>query len=563
MYEDPKSHFLIPYPYQFASLILASSCVLLVSLTALAQTPAPSQQPAQQPSQESITQIYTIPPPIPERTIGLEPGRVVHWSRRDAILAAFANSVDIELETETVRLAQWDLLAAQGVYDPTTTSSIGHNSNIAPNTFQFSGATGVPSTVSNTYSYNFGFQQMIEKTGASYQITFNNSREWNNTRNLSLNYNPSLGFEITQPLFRNFKIDQYRNQIKIRKKELDMSDAQFRRRAIEIISDVEQAYWSLYVAIENEKIAREALALAEKQMRDNMRQVEVGTLAPIDITEAATEVESRRSQVYTNINEVARTETELKKLTVDGPDSDLWKARIITTEPFEVNQYTLPLDDAIKLAKENRFEIKRYNLQKEMNQISIDFYRNQARPQIDLVASYSLAGVGGRARNNVFPSFIGGYGTSLRNMFSNDFRTWEVGLSFSLPLRNRVAKANLARAREVEKQTELLIRQQLQNIEAEVRIAVQAVETAKLRIESTRQQRIHAKQQLDGENMKFRAGLSPVFFVLERQNALSAAQFAENGAKADYARAISNLEKVLSTTLSSNSIEIPDPQEPE
>jgi outer membrane protein len=556
--------FLILCPCHFVSLIVAFSCVLLVSLTALAQTPAPPQQPTQQPSQESITQIYTVPPPIPERTLGLEPGRVVRWSTRDAILAALDNNVDIELEMETVRLTQWDLLAAQGVYDPTTTFSIGHNSNTAPNTFQFSGAAdAAPSTISNVYSYNFGFQHLIEKTGASYQINFNNRREGNNTGRLSLNYSPSLAFEITQPLFRNFKIDQYRNQIKIRRKELAMSDAQFRRRAIEIITDVQQAYWNLYVAIENEKIAREALALAEKQLRDNMRQVEVGTLAPINIIEAATVVESRRTQVYDNINEVARTETELKKLTASGPGSDLWKARIITTEPFEVNQYTLPLDDAIKLAMENRFEIKRYNLQKEMNQISIDYYRNQAKPQIDLVASYSLEGVGGRARNDVFRSFIGGYGTSLRNMFSNDFRTWEVGLSFSLPLRNRVAKANLARAREVEKQTELLIRQQMQNIEAEVRIALQAVETARLRIESTRQQRIHAKQQLDGEDMKFKAGLSSVFLVLDRQNALSGAQFAENSAKADYARAIATLEKVLSTTLSSNSIEIPDPKEPQ
>jgi outer membrane protein TolC len=561
----PKNHiFLMSYARQFTSLTLAYVFVLLLSLTTRGQPLAPPQQPTHQPSQESINKVYTIPPPIPERTLGLEPGKIFHWSIRDAILAALENSVDIELEKEIVRLAQWDLLAAQGVYDPTTSSSIGHNSNVAPNTFRFSGIdVNTPSTINNTYTYNFGFQQLIEKTGASYQINFNNSREGNNTGNLSLNYSPSLGFEITQPLFRNLTIDQNRNQIKIRKKLLDMSDAQFRRRAIEIISDVQQAYWNLHVAIENEKIAREALALAEKQMSDNLRQLEVGTLAPINVLEAATVVESRRTQVYNNINEVARTETELKKLTVGGPGSDLWKASIITTELFEVNQYTLPLDEAIKLAMENRFEIKRYNLQKEMNQISIDFYRNQAKPQIDLVASYSLEGVGGTARNAVFPSFVGGYGTSLRNLFSNDFRTWGVGINISLPLRNQVAKANLARAREEEKQTELLIRQQLQNIEAEVRIAMQAVETAKLRIESTRQQRIYAKQQLDGENMKFQAGLSSVFLVLTRQNELSNAQFAENSAKADYAREIATLEKVLSTTLSNNSIEIQDPKQPQ
>jgi outer membrane efflux protein len=212
---------------------------------------------------------------------------------RDATLAALDKSVDIELEKETVRLAQWDLLAAQGIYDPTTTSTIGYNSNTSPNTLRFSGANDdTLKTVRNALSYNFGFQQMVGKTGASYTIDFINNREVNNTGNLSLSYAPSLKFQLTQPLFRNFKIDQYRNLIKIRKKQLDMSDAQFRRRAIEIISAVEQAYWNLYVALENEKIARAGLALAEKQMKDNMRQVEVGTMAPISITEAATLVEA-------------------------------------------------------------------------------------------------------------------------------------------------------------------------------------------------------------------------------------------------------------------------------
>jgi outer membrane protein len=526
--------------------------MLISSLNILAQTS--SQLPEN-------SQDYEIPPPIPERSIGLEPGKVVRWSMRDAIMSALNMSVDIELEKETVRLAQWDLLAAQGIYDPTTTSTIGYNSNVSPNTLRFSGAAdNTTKTVNNALSYNFGFQHMIGKTGASYQIDFINSRVANNTGNLSLSYTPSLKFQFTQPLFRNFKIDQYRNQIKIRKKQLDMSDAQFRRRVIEIISNVEQAYWNLYVALENEKIARAGLELAEKQMKDNMRKVEVGTLAPISITEAATSIESSRSQVYTNINEVGRAENALKALTVDSPDSDIWKARIIPIEPFEVRQYTLPLEDAMKLAVENRYEIKRYNLQKEMNQISVDYYRNQAKPQIDLVSSYYLQGSGGTPReNDFFPRFIGGYGTSLRNLLSNDFRNWEVSLRFSLPLRNRVAKANLARAREDAKNTELLIRQQLQSIEVEVRNALQAVETARLRIESTRRQRIYAKKQFDGENKKLQAGLSWVFLVLDRQNVLSQAQFEENRAIADYKGAMANLEKVLSTTLTNNSIVVPDP----
>jgi hypothetical protein len=258
----------------------------------------------------------------------------------------------------------------------------------------------------------------------------------------------------------------------------------------------------------------------------------------------------------------------------------------------------------MRLAKENRYELKRFNLQKEMNQLDIVYFRDQARPQVNFVANYTLNGVGGTSappRGNCNPvnidgtptclsvdvgpnpdgtfspivtrtdfvltppvasNFVGGYGTALRNLFSNDFRSWSVGIEINLPLRNRVAKANLARARETEKQTELLIRQQLQNIEVEVRNAVQAVDTARLRIQSTSQQRVYAEQQLEAENKKLQAGLGSVFLVLTRQTDLSNAQVAENSAKADYAREVANLQRVLSTTLTSNNIEIPDPKAP-
>jgi outer membrane protein TolC len=301
-------------------------------------------------------------------------------------------------------------------------------------------------------------------------------------------------------------------------------------------------------------------------------------------------------------------------LTTDGPNADLWKAKIETIERFEAQSYAMPLDDAFNLAKENRPEIRRLTLQKESNQIDIDFLRNQAKPQINFVAEYNLFGVGGTPRTSpiintpcdpdstvdvggqrtcldlqpvlvdgvyvpqfiqtpyvetpgIFeqptsPTFRGGYGRALRNLFSNDFRSWSVGINFSLPLRNRVAKANLGRARELDRQNDLLMRQQLQNIEVEVRNQVQAVDTAKLRMESTRQARKYAEEQYEGETKRFQAGLSNTFLVLTRQNDLTRAQFDENSAIADYNIAIAALQRVLAVTLSSNNIQIADPKQP-
>jgi outer membrane protein len=594
---------LMIHPRQIAILVL-SICALLISPTAMAQTPAPPQQPAEQ----TATKPQPESPPIPPRSIGLEPGKVVKWRMHDAILTALENNVTIELEKTNVRSAQYNLLQAQGVYDPRTESGFGYGASASPNIFQFSGVQGDNAQRRNTYSYNLGISQPIEKTGANYLVSFNNDRIGNNINNLIVNYNPRLAFEITQPLFRNFKIDSNRNQIKIMKKQLDMSDAQFRQTAIQVITDVMQAYWGLYVAIQNEVIARSSLELAEKQLNDNKRQVEVGTLAPISITEAATVVEQRRSAVFQSMYDVAQAENALKMLTVGGPNSDIWNARIETIDKFEVQENPLPLDDAMKLAMENRPEIKILGLRKEMNQNDIVFFRNQTKPQINFVGTYAIEGVGGTPRtqttSNCSPvdlngqrtcldlgvvpgpngtfvpgitttpfmsqtapvqlgdGFQGGYGTSLRNLFSNDFRTWSIGIRIMFPLRNREAVARLGLAREQEKNTELQIRQQLQTIELEVRNAVQAVEAARQRIESTRKQREYAKEQLDGENKKFQAGLSYVWLVLDRQNALAAAQVAENNAVAEYARATATLQRIISTTLSSNNIEIPDPKVP-
>lgn len=543
----------------------------------LARPAAAQDQNAAPPAVQSQSQ--PTPPisrPIPERTVGLQPGKVVRWSLRDAVVLALEKNVDIELERENVRLAQYDVFAAQGFYDPLTTSNISYNSFVQANTRLFSGTTAT-TTDQHTLTYNFGLQQALERTGASYQVNFNNQRATNNFGSLSPQYSPQLQFSVTQPLFKNYKIDQSRRQIRLSKKRLDLSDAVFRQRVIEIISRVQAAYWDLALAIQNEKIARDSVDLAGTQLRNNQRQVEVGTLAPIDVVSAATLLETRRAQVFQTINAVAQAENALKALTVDSPNSELWDSKIDPVEEFALQPVVLPLVDALKLATENRPEIKQLGLQKEVNQIDLEFFHNQAKPQIDLVGSYTMLGISG-SKNAENPlaantptcittnpptpagcipdTFLGGYGASLGNLFKNNYRTWSVGVNFSLPLRNRTAKANLGRTQETGRQIELQARRQLQNIEVEVRNAVQSVETAKMRIEAARAAREYAKQQLEGEGKKFAAGLSTTFFVLQRQTDLSQARFTELQALADYNKSVAELQRVISTTLTSNNIEI-------
>jgi len=550
--------------------------------------------------------------PIPERASGLAPGKIVRWSRKDAILAALEKNIDIELERERVRMTQYSLIATQGFYDPMTTSTILYNRASSPNAQRFSG-TDATAISNQSLTYNFGASKYLERGGGLVTANFNNNRSVSNTSNLSTLYSPSLTFRLTQPMFKGFGIDETRYQIKVAKKTLDLNDAQFRAMVIQIISQVEQAYWTLSLAIRNEKVQRESVAVAETLLNNTKRQVEVGTLAPIEVVSAATSLESRRVSVFQAINSVGQAENALKNLTAGGQNDELWSSVIEPIDPFEIKATSIPVEDAIKLAQENRPEIRQQNLNKEINKIGIDFFRNQAKPQIDLIANYSTNGLGGTpavttgtlptcsnpvlrvpgdqssglvcnnlvvgrdAAGNFIPTvstvpfdpavpftqtsqitnqFIGGYGTALSNLFKNEFRSWSVGVAFSLPLRNRTAKANLGKALETERQLDLQMRQTMQNIEVDVRNAVQAVETAKMRIDAAQAAERYARLQLEGEEKKFQAGLQSTFFVLDRQNQLSVAQLSTLQAQADYNIAISNLQRVIATTLSSNSIEL-------
>jgi outer membrane protein len=598
------------------------SLFLLALPVAAQDQPAPAQTP-QTPQQQAplVTEPMDqyVSRPIPKRSAGLEPGKIKAWTLRDAILAALENNPDIELERSNVRQAQFDVISAQGAYDPVSTPGISYFSQNNPNTRPFSGVGSDVNTLTNrSLGFNYAQNGLIYRTGGSYSLFYNNSRNTSNNSLFASNYNPSMNFTITQPIWRNFKTDLNRNRIQINKKRLDLSDVTFRQRAILIISTVQTAYWDLALAHRNEGVAREAVKLAEAQLNNTKRQVEVGTVAPIDVVSTATQLESRRQDVFQAINAVAQAENALKALTVSGPNDDLWTAQIDTVEKFDVQPVNMTVDDAMRLAMDNRPELKGFALQKEINRLDIDQFKNLAKPQIDLTFGYTISGVGGNpllqtqntsscgaggltlptadgssatcaqvfiptrdAQNNITgytfspnptftpvvstprlvptqisDTFVGGYGTGLKNMFSNDFRQWQLGVAIAIPWRNRTAKANLGRAKEESRRIELQTRRQMQDIEVEVRNAVQSVETARMRVDATGLARKYAQQQLDGEEKRFQAGLSSTFLILDRQTQFSQAQFAESSALADYNKAVATLQRVISTTLSSNSVEV-------
>src|SRR5262249_9378144 len=160
------------------------------------------------------------------------------------------------------------------------------NKSAQPTTFRASGLDAGNTINQNSLTYNFGATQNIERWGGFLRSDFRNSRLLSNTNTLTTSYSPSLQFQFTQPLFRDFAINQARRQIKVTKRRLDLTDAQFRAKLIDIILQVQQAYWNLSLAIKNEGVQRDSVKLAETFLNNVKRQVEVGTQAPIEAVSA-------------------------------------------------------------------------------------------------------------------------------------------------------------------------------------------------------------------------------------------------------------------------------------
>src|SRR5215475_288275 len=530
--------------------------------------------------------------PEPERRVGVRTSKRVSLTLREAVMMALENNRDIEIERLNAQMNEFDLRAARGVYDPALTAGVFYDHSVTPVASLLAG--GADGRLKTTDFAGMGkITQCLPWQGGSVQAVFDQSRA--TSQNLFNSLNPqfatSLSVEFSQPLFRDRRIDEPRRQIKIAKKRLDLSDSQFRQRAIEIVAKVERAYWDLVFALRDEEIKRESVELARTQLAHNQRLVEQGALAPVDVVSARVEVERRTEETEAAVEAIQRAENALKELMVAPGAADMWNAALAPVEKPELDSSALmPFDDALKIAFKNRPEMEQYRLRGELNDIDVDYFRNQTKPRIDLIASYGTFGLAGKARTDLNPisasqeliiarvnqlsqvaglpvlpqfpaaatpdKFIGGYGQSLANLFSNDYRAWRIGVNIELSIGNRTAKAQLGRALVEGKLIDAQRQRAEQMIEVEVRNALQAVETARRRVEAAKNSRVNAELQHTSERRKFDAGQSTNFFVLDRQNALSAARGRELKALTDYNKAVSELQSALSTTLASNNVAV-------
>ena len=563
---------------------------LVLSLVLPAGTVAQIVKLAQTPAQESKQRDSSAAQTPAAPRVGVDESRPLALALFDAVKMALEQNREIEVERLNVRQAEYDLFAARGATDISLgASSFYEHKNVPVGSVLAGGPNG--SLTTKSLNYDFTAQQLLP-TGAQWLAGFTNSRSDSNSVFASLNpqYTTALNIQIRQPVLRNFSIDDARRRIRIASRALDLSDSQFRQKAIDIIARVQRSYWDLVFALRDVQIQRASVDLAKTQLGRNKRMVNEGTLAPIELVSVEAELEKRSENVLSAIETVTRAENALKQLVLGDRESGVWNQPIIPTDAPDLRPVSYALTDAVASAFANRPELAQNNLKQEVNKIDVKYFASQTKPQVDLIASYASTGLSGSPLlignpftatttllvervnalsglagippvaippSSPLPGFLlGGYGQSLSNLFSNDFRTFRFGVAFSFPVKNRAAEGQLGRAvaegRKIGAQRKTLE----QTIEVEVRNAVQAVETGRLRVETARLSREAAEKQSESEQRRFQAGLSTTYFVLERQNDLSAAQGRELKAMTDYSKALSELQRVMGTTLTTANVEV-------
>ena len=535
--------------------------------------PAPTEIPGQEPRQPNFPDVQAQPvPPLPDLTrVGIVSSNIITLSLTDAIRKALQNNNDIEIARDDVRIAEYGLQSLYGFYDPVFSVTPTYDKRINPVTSIFAGGTASGTVSTTTYSLSPTLSKNFSTGGGSYTLGFANSKTVTSATSSTLNpfYSSNLSLSFNQPLWRNRSIDTNRHSIRVQKKFIEQSDSDFRARTISIISQVQAAYWNLVFALRNQQNQLESLNVARQNMRIIEAQIEAGAKAPLDRAQVQTDIASRETNLFIATQNVSVAENTLKQLMLHDPEAPEWTAQITPTDTpvLDLSPVNLPL--ALDEAHKNRPEIRRLNLQKEINTLDLQYFDNQTKPQVNLTGTVATTGLAGTnilppctstsTSACVTPKYIGGYGQDLSNLFGGSTRNVTVGVAISFPFKNRTAEANLATARVQGEQLEASFRSQHQAIEMDVRNAAQAVDTARRRVIASKAARESAEQQLAGEEKLYEVGRSTTFLLLERQNALTAARTDELAAQTDYNKALADLQRATGSTLRVNNVEVQTP----
>jgi len=570
-------------------------------------------------------QMHTIAPGALANSPRLE--QLIHsgkleLSLQDAIALALENSMDIVVQRYSPWIADVSLLKARaGGYGYGTPGSIavGSTANLPSlsydplltQVFQFADATvpinnpflsgtagtgtstGVTAAGLTTHSatYNTQYQQWFDP-GTYFSVAWDNNRSSSNAANF---FNPyvssSLAVTVSQQLLAGAGRFVNRRNILIAENNRKIADLAFAQQAITTVTNTITAYWELAYARENVKVQQQAVTVAEKLYNDNKKQLEIGTMAPLDVTRAESELASDRTSLIVAQTTQLQDELILKNyISKDPTASNLIAVEVIPTdkpdtpEAIEASSF----EEAVKEAFLKRPDVREQVFNLENANIDVRATKNALLPTATLGFQYTSAGLAGNstitgtpttiagapivdANGVTIPGFFvpsadipnlgtrsAGFGNAQSQIFHNTFPIYAGQLTVSLPLRNRAATADNIHAQLVERQYEAQVQQIKNNAVLDVRNTTIALEQGRAQVASARKARELQQQTFEAEQKKYQLGASTVYNVILTQRDLITAQGTELRALANLAEAKANYERALGRTLDINNVTIAD-----
>jgi outer membrane protein TolC len=473
----------------------------------------------------------------------------------DAVALALEQNLGIQVERLNPQIQDLDVADARSAYTPyVATSLFTHSVDSPANSFLSGGQERV---ADDQFGANVNVNQVLP-WGGNYALNWDSSRA--TTNNLFSNFDPTLrsglDFRYTQPLLRNLRVDPYRQQVLLSRKNREISDVDLQQTMAATLRDVRNAYWDLSYSVHSLEVQQTSLGLARELLRNNRSRVEIGTMAPIDIVEAEAEVARREEAVIVAEGAISQTEDRLKALVFDPSMPDFWNVRLELTDRPSVEVRPIDLDAAARNALDKRTDIRLAKKQMETTALNIRYYRDQTLPDVNAQLVYALTGLGGTqfVRGDGFPGPIidrvnRGFGSVLGDLFENSFPDLTLSLTVGYPIGGSSSEANLARARLQQTQIERQVRNLELQAVTQVREAGRQVMTNQKRVDASRVARQLAERRLEAEEKKFAAGLSTSFFVFQAQRDLSAARNDELRAWLDYARSLTDFDTVQEVPL--------------
>lgn len=538
-------------------------------------------------------------------------------SLQDAIDLALENNIDIVVARYNIWYADTDLLRTAGggpgrgtagaafpfsqasipglSFDPQVTGTYSIDSRVVPVNNPFisgTGVAGIASVAAHTSTFNTQYAQGFSP-GTSMFVSWNNTRS--SSTSPALLFDPSVQSTINvgfqQQLLNGFGKSVNKRQIYIAKNNRKIADLAFSQQAITTITSTINTYWELVYARENVNVQQQAVTVSEKLYNDNKKQLEIGTMAPLDVTRAESELATNRQNLIVAQTAQLQQQQALKNLVSKNPlGPNFVRVEIVPTEKPNTPRGVEPasFEEAVAEAFQKRPDLQEqvYNLQNA--NIEVKATRNALLPLATLTAAYGTTGLSGNSKiagtsmtvagapivnsaGTAIPGFfepftvtpsVGttskGFTDATSEVFHNNFPSYTVQMGVTVPIRNRIAQADFQRATLTQRQLEAQIQQLKNSAILNVQNTYVALVQDRARLEAASKARELQQQTFDAEQKKYQLGASTVYNVILTQRDFITAQGTELRALADLAEAKANFEQALGRTLDVNRVTIAD-----